>query len=509
MTFRSILFERPEDGVDESAPAVPDFFVDLNLDQIVDAIIAEREEYRLQPFFRAPLKSVDAIKYRHEIMQELENVRLREAIQSFAAMMRTMRRYKEIAVKVHYRYGREGWFVNAVEAYCEAVDRLMRGLAVTDLKSRGLSSFREYLTGYVESSGFTTLVAETKKIRADLSAARYCLLIKDNQLTVRKYEGEADYSAEVEVTFEKFKKGAVKDYRVGLSEFSDANHIESAALEFVAQLYPEVFQSLENYCAKHADYLDKTVADFDREIQFYLANLEFLAQFKESGLHFCYPVVSKSKEVSSQEAFDLALAIKLVREKSSVVRNDFFLKGDERIFVVNGPNQGGKTTFARAFGQSHYLASLGCLVPGRDARLFLLDRVFTHFEREEDINDLRSKLEDDLVRIHAILEESTPDSLIIINELFSSSTLHDAVFLGKKVLEKVIQLDALCVYVTFLDELSTMEKTVSVLSTVVPENPELRTYKIVRRPADGMAYALAIANKYQLSYERIKERIRS
>src|ERR1017187_7492979 len=157
MTFNSILFERPEDGIDESAPGMPDFFVDLNLNQIVDAIVAGREEYRLQPFFLAPLKSVDAIKYRHEIMQELEDVRLRDAIQSFASMMRTMRRYREISDKVHYRYGKEGWFLSAVEAYCEAVDRLMRGLVVPGLKSRGLSSFLGYLTSYVESIGFTSL----------------------------------------------------------------------------------------------------------------------------------------------------------------------------------------------------------------------------------------------------------------------------------------------------------------------------------------------------------------
>jgi DNA mismatch repair protein MutS len=510
MTFHSILFERPEDGMKESALRVPDFFADLNLDQIVDAIMAGREEYSLQPFFLATLKSVDAIRYRHEIMKELENVSLRDGIQSFARMMHAMRRYRALADNIHYKYVKEGWFLSAVEAYCEAIKQLMHDLAALDLKSRGLSSFLEYLTRYATSSDFTSLVAETKKLRADLSAAKYCLLTKSNQLTVRRYEGEADYSAEVEKTFEKFKQGAVKDYLMEFSNFPDLNHIESKVLDFVARLYPDEFLSLENYCAKHANYLDKTIANFDREIQFYLANLDFFAQFSEAGLNFCYPSVSdRSKEVYSHEGFDLALAIKLVREKSPVVCNDFFLKDNERIFVVNGPNQGGKTTFARAFGQLHYLASLGCPVPGREAQLFLFDRLFTHFEREENINDLRSKLEDDLIRVHSILKESTPNSIIIVNELFSSSALNDAVFLGKKILEQVIQLDALCVYVTFIDELSYLEKTVSVLSTVAPENPELCTYKIERRPADGLAYALAIAKKYQLSKERIEERIQS
>jgi hypothetical protein len=511
MTFHSILFESPEDCPADDSPEPPDFFINLNCDQIVDDIIAGREEYNLKPFFYACLRRIDAITYRHEIMQDLENAFLLERVKSFARRMREMRELLVEVQKMYFKEQKQAWFLEAVEIYCDTIRSFVEDLSKADLKSSGFLGFRDYLTSYAGSVRFTSLLAETKKLKADLATVKYCVLIKGDTFTVRPYESEGDYSVDVEQTFEKFKQGAVNDYRVKFSTSDDMNHIEAKILEFVAKLYPQVFEALDGYCARNVNYLDDTVATFDRDIQFYLAYLDYIAALKQAGLSFCYPHVSdKSKEVFDYDGFDIALAQKLLGQRSSVVCNDFYLKGKERVLVISGPNQGGKTTFARAFGQLHYLASIGCPVPGTEAQLFLFDKLFTHFEKEEKVENLRGKLEDDLVRIHHILDQATPRTIIIMNEIFTSTTIQDESFLSKKLMEKILALDLLCVWVTFVDELASFSsQTVSMVSTVVPENPALRTFKIVRRPADGLAYAMAIARKYRVTYESIKERIRS
>jgi DNA mismatch repair ATPase MutS len=510
MTFHSILFESIDSRREETVEA-PAFFRDLNLDQIVEAITTGKEEYNLKPFLHTSLSHVDAVEYRHEILKDFHNELLLEHIRSFAQNMRAMRQQLARADKVHYKYEKARWFLDAVETYCAAVNGLVHSLSHVDLKSRGLVAFRQYLSDYADSDAFTSVATYTAKLKADLSTVKYCVLMKGNCIKVRKYESETDYSADVEETFAKFKQGAVKDYRVKTRAWPDLNDVEARILDRVAQLYPDIFLDLDNFCTNNRNYLNEKIAAFDREVQFYIAYLEYTAVFKRAGLKFCYPEVSDTcKEVYDYGGFDLALAHKLIRENSTVVCNDFHLKDKERILVVSGPNQGGKSTFARTFGQVHYLASIGCPVPGKGAQLRLFDKLLTHFEREEDIKNLRGKLQDDLVRIYDILEQATSHSIIIMNEIFTSTTLQDAIFLSERVMEKLIELGLLSVWVTFIDELASFsEQTVSMVSTIVPENPKLRTYKIIRKPADGLSYAMSIAEKHGVTYKRLTERIKS
>lgn len=510
--FASILYPGPMEAIPAFDQVPPACFRDLHLDQVVEAATAGDAGNHLRPFFHTTLLDPDTVAYRQEVMRDLEDVRLMEAIKAFGQRMHAMRERLVGIGKLYCKPEKERWFLEAVVTYCDAIGRLVQALQVVRPRaSRGLRALQEYAESYIASPSFTRLAQEARALVASLADIRYGLRIKGNSVTVRLYDGEGDYTPVVEGIFAKFRRSGGKDYRAVFGHRATLNQVEEQILERVALLFPEQFHALEAFCAQHADFLDERIARFDREIVFYVAWLSYIRRYRDAGLDFCYPEVSiTAAELEADGAFDLALAGKLLEEGRPVVCNGFALREPERLLVVSGPNQGGKTTFARMFGQLHYLAALGCPVPGRKARLLLFDHLFTHFEKEEDVTSLRGKLKDDLVRVRVILDEATPRSVIVMNEVFASTTFRDALYLSRQVMGTLSALGALGVYVTFLTELSTFDaKTVSMVGAVDPDDPAIRTFRIERRAADGLAYAQAIARKHRVTGEWLRRRIPS
>ena len=132
-------------------------------------------------------------------------------------------------------------------------------LASAPVSSRALAAFRDYLARYVASAGFTTLARETKDRKDALGRIRYCTRIKGDRVEVTRYADEADYSAVVLKTFERFKQGAVKDYLIRYRTRPGMNHVAAQILELVAKLFPEEFAALDEYCSRHAAFLDEGI----------------------------------------------------------------------------------------------------------------------------------------------------------------------------------------------------------------------------------------------------------
>lgn len=502
----------PSADLDELAA---DALVDLRLDQVIGAALAGRAVSRAEPtlqatdlrtVFERPLDRIETIEYRQDVCRDLERADVGTVVREFRARMAAVRRQLERARASYYRHEGSRWFLDAAATYCRAVEGLADGLAAGRPTSDGLRRILAFLDAYRRSASFRTLAADVERCLSSLRGLRYRLHISGNRIRVGRDRGEPDYGAEILAVFAKFRQAAPKEYRFDGGRGTAMNHVEAAILERIVRLHPDVFAAVEETLNRHPDVVEPTVARFDAEVEFYLAYLDHIERLRAAGLPFCYPILEPNgKRLRARAIFDLALADGLIAAGRQVVTNDVELSGPERIVVISGPNQGGKTTLARAIGQLHHLAALGLPVPGREVRLPLVDRVLTHFERQETVTSLEGKLERDLRRFRALLAAGTSRSLVVMNESFSATSVTDALFLNRVMLRTMAGRDMLVVCVTFLDELAALgPSVVSMVAAVDPVDPTIRTYKIVRRPADGRAYAVALAEKHGLTYEQVR-----
>lgn len=504
--FTGVLFPDRLFPLDEDEP---EFFGDLNLDQFVASLLHGREAFGLAPFFYSPLRDVAAVRYRQEVVRDLENAELRAAIEAFCAGMQTTRELRARASKIHFPIQQQAVFLSAAETYLASVLDLARILQDRSPGSRGLRGLGRYLRCYLGSSEFRRLESDAEHVRQQLRRVTYRLRLLEERITVSPVRAEEDYTADVEDTFARFRESNATNGRAELGPIPEMNHVEAEIVTRVAKILPQPFSALDRFNAEHRNFQDETLTVFDREVQFYLAYLQHVDRMRAAGLPEVLPQVTTDGDtLGASGAYDPVLAEKLLADRRPVICNDFRLDPPERLLVVTGPNHGGKTTFARTVAILHHLAALGLPVPAAEATLLLTDQIFTHFERGENLEDLTGKLEDDLVRVRGILSRVTPTSLVVINEIFTSTALEDAVILGGRVIEQLARSGSLCVCVTFLDELTLVtDSAVSMVSTVDPADPARRTYKVVRRPADGLAYAEAIAHKYGVTYQALKGRL--
>lgn len=516
MEFISILYQT---GYEENPVSLePVYFKNFNLNQLINAITLDKEDYDLKAFFYSPLKQMENIHFRQAIASDLDNDDFFRSSAVFSEKIFTLnQQFGQCLSSLsrsgdkHPDYLEKGRYLDLIETYCEEVRSYYACLTHSDLKSLGFISLRDFLSDYIHSDAFVNLSGTTSRLKDELFALNYCILIKGDTVKVQRYDGEPDHSSEVIKLLERFNpkpQAAVHEDKLheGL-----AAHVENNILNLVSKLYPQSFAKLDDYCLKHHGFMNPVILNFSRELQFYIAYFDYIRTIKKMGLSFALPEVTNSKtDLYNDDGFDLVLAAKLTKTPKKMVCNSFYLKKNERIILISGPNQGGKTTFSRHFGQIHHLGCLGLPIQGSRSKIFHFDQIFTHFEQEENINSLQGKLSDDLLRMKTIFDAATPRSLVIINEILSSTTLNDAVLIGQKLITKLADLDLICVFVTFITELaSSHDKIVSMVSMVSDVDASARTYSLIRKEPDGLAYAHHIVQRYHLDYLSINERISS
>jgi DNA mismatch repair ATPase MutS len=504
LDFESIIFRSAGDigEIDHDN----DIFEDFSLKKIFKGIMGNIPDTDFEKLLYTPVPDMDNIIYRQDIFRDLRNPKILKALTQFSEDS-SMIFYNINKLGDLYRLQRERWLLDSVSLYCNSLLTLYNELNDANIVSEGLRGVREYIGKYMESNEFKSLMTDTSHLENSMSSLRYMMTIRGVRITVRRDREFDDYGHEVIELFSRFLDDDEVDY--GYSAKSGFGHVEAAVVELVSKLYPEQFNTLKEFYKLRINFMDPVIKKFMHEIDFYLKYLRYIRPMEESGLSFCIPEILPTREkMYCTDFFDMALADKLIKHQRIPVTNSFLIDQHSHIIIVTGPNNGGKTTFARAFGQAHYLALLGFPIPGKEAAILKADNIYSHFEKSEDPGNYMGRLEEELVRIHGILQSADDKSLIIINEMLSSTTLKDGIEIGKSIIEKIREKGSICLYVTFIHELSEFPGTKSYVSQVDRHNPDIRTYRIIGQKSNGMAYANALAEKYGVTYDTLRRRIK-
>lgn len=486
-----------------------DMLHDLNLDQLIEQISISNQTKLVERIMSTPLQNYEDIIYRQQIFIDLENPVLFEAVKELSTCLERVDEQVRTLSKYVYEEQQDAVFLDIMQDYCQGIQNFTRVISSIDVKSLGLLEMKSFFEDYIENGRFVSINKDSESLKDELSQIQYSMIIDGYQVKVMKNNDKTDFNTKLKSLFANFiERDTLKGYCRLINNGINLNAVEYDILSCIKKLYPKVFIMLKDFKDQYFNYKNSEVEKFHEEIQFYIRYLQYINPLREKGIPFCYPKeVDHIDQSVLYEGCDLGLANKQCNNNKNIIFNDFTCKKDEKIFVVTGPNQGGKTTYARMIGQIHYLFLLGVPVPARRAELIRCKSIFTHFEHEEIAYNDYGKLQDDLMRMHDIYEHLTDHCLVIINEMLSSTSYDDAVQIGEKIIQKLTDFESINLYVTFVDRLASLtEKVVSLVSVIDTNEHDLRTFRIARKEADGNVYATTLANKYDLSYSKIIDR---
>jgi len=180
------------------------------------------------------------------------------------------------------------------------------------------------------------------------------------------------------------------------------------------------------------------------------------------------------------------------------VANDCALSASDRLWLVTGPNMGGKSTFLRQNALITVLAQAGCFVPAKRATLGLVDRLFSRVGASDNLARGRSTFMVEMVETAAILAQATERSFVILDEVGRGTSTYDGLAIAWAVVEAVHEVNrSRCLFATHYHELTRLAEKLDALSL---HHVRAREYKgdlvllheLAKGPADR-SYGIAVA----------------
>ncbi|MBP3307882.1 MAG: hypothetical protein IJY01_02365 [Clostridia bacterium] len=419
--------------------------------------------------------------------------------------------------------------ITEIELYVSCIDTLREGFEpIRDkIKSPAFSELCDFVIELAASDYYAELNKKLSALAQRVHEVRSVTIGVNLDRELRPCSASV-----VSVNSEQFKSGRTLDKILRLSFKNDAfttiselspfgkgqsdNKREALTAAFHGAIEDVFRASIKGWRAIVGEYvLDNT--DFLLRL---LPEIEFVSKATELirrlSVHPGCSVTVPRILPESEKAFSavglynprVALAI-----DDEIVTNDFAFDDDARIFVLTGPNRGGKSVITVAVGAAQAFAMLGLPVPAEDAEISPVDAIFTHFPEGADDTIDKGRLGEECARLREIFDGVSENSMILLDESLSSTGAYEATYIASEILTAFATIRVRGIFSTHLHELASSvpdinEKSKSqggiALDTLVAGIEEgKRSFKIVRKKPDGKSYARDIADKYGLSFDNL------
>jgi hypothetical protein len=203
-----------------------------------------------------------------------------------------------------------------------------------------------------------------------------------------------------------------------------------------------------NALAQAVDHILGFFTRLRTELAFYIGCLNAHQALVQKGEPVCFPEPSAPGERrhACRGLYDVSLALLL---KERVVGNDLAADG-KGLVVITGANQGGKSTFLRSIGQAQLMMQGGMFVAAEVFRANVCEGLYTHYRREEDASMVSGKLDEELARMSEIVDQLTPNSVVLLNESFAATNEREGSEIARQIVCALAEAGIKVFFVTHL-----------------------------------------------------------
>lgn len=277
------------------------------------------------------------------------------------------------------------------------------------------------------------------------------------------------------------------------------------------KMLDSLVKKLSDTLSKYASVAVVNISQLIPEFIYYIKMAEFIESCIANGFPFCEPQLSEddSCSMSAKGFYNLKLAVNIA-DKNDIVYNDLDFDKEHTIYILTGANRGGKTTVTQAVGLMFVLAQGGVFVPASEFVYAPTDCIYTHFPADEDKTMDLGRLGEECIRFKEIYNSCTAESLLLMNETFSTTSFEEGYFIAKDSVRALLKKQVRAIYNTHMhklaadvDELNIGSIGAKAASLIVKNEDGKRSFKIEAAPPEGLSYAMDIAAKYGVTYDML------